>query len=111
MVEKLGPYLDSLRKLQDRGLERLLPGHGEEMDDPEAVIDWYLAHRLQRHNEILEAIEAGASTIEEIVEKVYFDVDRSLHPLAGRSVSAHLELLSEEGRIALESGRAAALPK
>lgn len=111
MVEKLGLYLDSLRKLKGRGIERLLPGHGEEMDDPDAVIDWYLAHRLQRHHEILEAIEMGASTIDEIVETVYAEVDRSLHPLAARSVSAHLELLSDEGRIALEAGRIAALPK
>lgn len=111
MVEKLGSYLDSLHKLKGRGIERMLPGHGDEMDDPDAVIDWYLAHRLQRHAEILEAIETGASTIEEVVEIVYADVDRSLHPLAARSVSAHLELLSDEGRIAWESGRIAALPK
>ncbi len=110
MVEKLGPYLDSLRKLRGSGVERLLPGHGEEMDDPEAMIDWYLAHRLQRHSEILSAIVTGASTVEEIVERVYEDVDSSLHGLAARSVSAHVELLIEEGRIALEGGQIAALP-
>lgn len=75
------------------------------MDDADAIIDWYYAHRMQRHREILEAVEAGAGTIDQIVEQVYAEVDRSLHPLAARSVSAHLELLSEEGRIALEGGR------
>ena len=110
MVDKLGPYLDSLRKLKGKGIERLYPGHGEEMDDADAVIDWYVAHRMQRHREILGAVEAGAGTIEQIVERVYADVDRSLHALAARSVAAHLELLSEEGRIALEGGRFAALP-
>ena len=102
MVERMGPYLDSLHKLKGLGLERLLPGHGEEMEDPEAVIDWYVAHRLQRHEQIFEAVASGATTVEEIVENVYADVDVSLHPLAAQSVNAHLELLSAEGRIAFD---------
>lgn len=111
MVEDMGRYLDSLRRLQGLGLERLLPGHGEEMDDPEVVIDWYLAHRLQRHSEVWAAIRDGASTTEEVVSVVYSEVDPSLHPLAARSVGAHLRLLSEEGRIAFEGGRAVALSR
>jgi glyoxylase-like metal-dependent hydrolase (beta-lactamase superfamily II) len=110
MVEDLGPYLASLRKLKGTGLERLHPGHGEDMDDPDAVIDWYLAHRLQRHQQILEAISNGAGTIDEIVEMVYAEVDSSLHPLAARSVRAHLRLLTDEDRIALRDDRVVALP-
>lgn len=101
MVEAMGPYLDSLRKLKGTGLKRLLPGHGEEMDNPDGVIDWYLAHRIQRHEQIIHAISEGATNIEEVVEKVYSDVDSSLYPLASRSVEAHLALLKDEGRIAL----------
>lgn len=102
MVETMGPYLDSLRKLRKTGLERMLPGHGDEMDRPDEVIDWYLAHRLQRHQQILESIERGSATTLEIVEDVYSDVDVSLYPLAAMSVQAHLVLLVDEGRIALE---------
>jgi glyoxylase-like metal-dependent hydrolase (beta-lactamase superfamily II) len=101
MVEDMGRYLDSLAKLEGTGLTRLYPGHGEEMDQPDQVIDWYIAHRLQRHEEVFDAVVAGATSTGEIVEVVYADVDRSLHPLAARSVDAHLELLREEGRIAL----------
>lgn len=102
MVERMGPYMASLERLRGTGLQRLLPGHGDEMDQPDQVIDWYLAHRRQRHREIMDAVLAGASTVGEIVEVVYAEVDRSLHPLAAQSVRAHLTLLSEEGRIALE---------
>lgn len=109
MVDEMGPYLASLRKLQGTGLERLYPGHGEEMDDPEAVIEWYLAHRMQRHEEIFQAIAEGATSPSDVVEIVYADVDPSLHPLASRSVEAHVELLTEEGRIALEGDRLIAL--
>jgi glyoxylase-like metal-dependent hydrolase (beta-lactamase superfamily II) len=101
MVEAMGPYLRSLEKLKGTGLERLYPGHGDEIDEPDEVIDWYLAHRRQRHQEVLDSIIAGASTTEEVLEIVYRDVDKSLHPLAERSVKAHLTLLNEEGRIAL----------
>jgi glyoxylase-like metal-dependent hydrolase (beta-lactamase superfamily II) len=101
MVEAMGPYLQSLEKLKGTGLERLYPGHGDEIDKPDEVIDWYLAHRLQRHQEVLDSIIAGATTAEEVLEIVYRDVDKRLHPLAERSVKAHLTLLNDEGRIAL----------
>lgn len=107
MVEEMGPYLDSLRKIQCLDLRRMHPGHGEEIDDPEAVIDWYLAHRMQRHQEILEAVRAGCETVDEVVEQVYAEVDPSLHPLAARSVAAHARLLVEEGRIAWGGDRLA----
>lgn len=105
MVEDLGSYLKSLEKLSGTGLERLYPGHGDEMSEPDEVIDWYVAHRHQRHEEIFTAIASGASSVDEIVEVVYADVDSSLHPLATRSVEAHITLLSDQERIALESDR------
>ncbi len=110
MVEKMGPYLKSLERLRGRGLERLHPGHGEEMDSPDNVIDWYLEHRRQRHEEIYRAISAGNDRVSDVVEVVYADVDRSLHPLAATSVEAHVTLLKDEGRIALEGDRLIALP-
>jgi glyoxylase-like metal-dependent hydrolase (beta-lactamase superfamily II) len=110
MVEKLGSYLASLEKLRETGIERLLPGHGDEMDKPDEVIDWYIAHRMQRHEQILTAIAGGAHVVEDIVAVVYADVDPSLHPLAARSVGAHLTLLTDQGRIAWEGDQVVALP-
>lgn len=110
MVERMGPYLKSLRRLKGIGLERLMPGHGDEMEDPDSVVDWYIAHRLQRHEQIYNAIKEGVSSVDEIVEVVYADVDRSLHPLAARSVIAHVTLLTEQGRIALEGDRLIVTP-
>ena len=105
MVETMGPYLASLEKLRGTGLHRLCPGHGEEMDSPDEVIDWYLAHRRQRHTEIIGSIGDGAETVGQIVERVYAEVDVALYPLAAQSVEAHLGLLAEEGEIAFEGGR------
>jgi glyoxylase-like metal-dependent hydrolase (beta-lactamase superfamily II) len=99
MVEDMGSYLRSLERLQGLDLDRLYPGHGPEVEQPQEVISWYIAHRLQREQEVLEAIAGGAVDVDSIVESVYRNVDRSLHPLAARSVVAHLRKLEEEGRI------------
>ncbi|HEY6627995.1 MAG TPA: MBL fold metallo-hydrolase [Acidimicrobiia bacterium] len=104
MVETMGPYLASLEKIRHTGLRRLHPGHGDDMDDPDNVIDWYLAHRLQRHEQIFEAIKAGADNPQAIVETVYSDVGAPLQALALRSVQAHLTLLTDQGRMAFEHG-------
>jgi glyoxylase-like metal-dependent hydrolase (beta-lactamase superfamily II) len=110
MVEDLGRYLSSLRRVRGVGVDRMYPGHGEEIDNPAQVLDWYLAHRLQRHQEIHEAVADGAQSVGDVLEVVYADVDRSLHPLAARSVAAHLMLLEEEGRITFKEGRAIPMP-
>ena len=99
MVEDMGSYLRSLERLQLLDLDRLYPGHGPVIEQPQEVISWYIAHRLQREQEILEAIAGGAIGVDGIVDVVYRDVDRSLHPLAARSVAAHLRKLEEEGRL------------
>ena len=101
MVERMAPYLASLERLRGLDLDRMYPGHGDEIGEPAPVIDWYLAHRRQRHEEIRKAIMAGAKNVDDIVETVYAQVDSNLYPLAAHSVRAHLGLLLAEGRIAL----------
>lgn len=103
MVEDMGPYLASLERLRGTGLRQLLPGHGDPMDEPEAVISWYLAHRMERERQIIDSVQRGSATIGEIVEDVYRDVETALHPLAARSVIAHLRKL-EQDAVALRDG-------
>lgn len=99
MVEALGPYLRSLERLRPMGFTRMYPGHGPEIDQPTEVISWYLEHRRQREREIMAAVQAGAATVGSVVEVVYREVDSSLHPLAARSVIAHLRKLADDGRV------------
>lgn len=99
MVEDMGDYLNSLRKLQSTGLEALYPGHGPVIDAPEAVIADYVAHRLEREDQILTALAAGAGSLGAIVSNVYRDVDSALHPAAAVSVAAHLAKLRSDGLV------------
>lgn len=99
MVEEMGAYLTSLQKVRDLDPHVLYPGHGEVMVDPGSVIDWYVAHRMERERQVLDAVSAGAATVEEVVAVVYQEVDPALHILAAVSVSAHLGKLADDGKV------------
>ncbi len=99
VVEDMSDYLASLRKLQKLQLTRLYPGHGLVMDDPAGIVTGYIEHRLEREQEVFSAVKSGASTIMEIVQAVYQDVDPALHPLAALSVRAHLAKLTHDGAV------------
>ena len=58
---RLREYLDGLRRLRALDLEVLCPGHGDEVTDPDAKLDQYLAHRAERERKLLAALEAGLS--------------------------------------------------
>lgn len=99
VVEDMAAYMTSLERLASTGLTRIHPGHGPTIDDPDAVIGDYLAHRRSREQAILDAVEGGADSITRVVEAVYRDVDPALHAVAAVSVAAHLRKLANEGRI------------
>ncbi|WP_432944234.1 MBL fold metallo-hydrolase [Kribbella sp. CA-253562] len=95
----LGPYLESLDRLRafansPAGVDRLLPGHGPVIDDPTGVLTYYLDHRRERLNQVREAVAAGHTTPQAVVEHVYADVDPTLWPAAERSVRAQLDYLA-----------------
>ncbi|MEM8814884.1 MAG: MBL fold metallo-hydrolase [Pseudomonadota bacterium] len=106
----MADYIASLEKLKRLNCAALLPGHGERIDDPRRVIDWIVEHRLAREATVLAALTANPdSTGRELVAKVYTDVPAELHPLAERSLLAHLEKLGEEARASCAAGRWSAL--
>ncbi len=95
---RLGPYLDSLRRLRDLaehvGGSRVLPGHGPVLDDAYAACVAYLSHREARLDQVRAALAAGDRTPLDVVRRVYADVDPVLWPAAELSVKAQLEYLS-----------------
>ena len=97
---QLGAYLSSLHRLRDLAeaaeVTRVWPGHGPVLDDALSVIEYYIAHRAERLEQVREALAAGARTAREVVERVYADVDRRLWPAAELSVRAQLEYLESQ---------------
>jgi glyoxylase-like metal-dependent hydrolase (beta-lactamase superfamily II) len=98
---RLREYLDGLRRLRALDLERIHPGHGDEVNDPNAKLDEYLAHRLERERKLLAALEAGARTEDEMLDAAWSDAPAAVRGFAAITLRAHLEKLREEGRLPL----------
>jgi glyoxylase-like metal-dependent hydrolase (beta-lactamase superfamily II) len=109
-------YLASLERLRKiKRLARILPGHGEEIDDPAARLDEYVKHRRMRERQILKALASGPTRIPALVDTLYTDTPQG-HPgglpeglveMARRQVHAHLIKLKAEGKVSGRSFSAA----
>jgi glyoxylase-like metal-dependent hydrolase (beta-lactamase superfamily II) len=96
----MAAYLASLERLKTirPRLKAIAPGHGHLIEDPMAVVDEYIEHRLAREKQVLDVLRRrGTTTVAQIVEDVYTDVAPELHPVAQKSVWAHLRKLADDG--------------
>ncbi|MBO0841549.1 MAG: MBL fold metallo-hydrolase [Nocardioides sp.] len=100
---QLGAYLDSLDRLHalasEHGVGAVWPGHGPVIDNALGALEYYIAHRRER----LEQVEAAVASLatapadadpRAVVEIVYADVDRVLWGAAELSVRAQLAYLA-----------------
>lgn len=95
----LAGYLEGLRRLADRDLAVLCPGHGPPVDDPQGKLQEYIAHRLDRERRLLSALDGGARTVEELLDGAWADVPQGMRPAAAVTLAAHLDKLAGEGRL------------
>ena len=96
----MAAYFASLEKLKTirPRLRAIAPGHGHLIEDPMATIDEYIEHRRAREKQVLDVLRSrGTATVAQIVEDIYTDVAPELHPVARRSVWAHLRKLADDG--------------
>ena len=97
-------YLQSLDRLLSLELASLAPGHGRLIEAPYEEVCRLIAHRLKREEKVLDAFESkNPATLDELLPIVYSDTALRLHPVARRSLHAHLVKLQREGRV-VESG-------
>ena len=95
----MADYMASLEKLIARDDAIYHPTHGEPVTEPQRFVKHLLAHRRQRENQVIRAIGEGLVTVPQMVAAMYAQVDKRLHPAAGRSVLAHLIDLQRRGRV------------
>jgi len=97
----MAAYLSSLRALLDLDLRFFAPGHGFLVGNPHGAVRALVAHRLRREAKVVVSLQAAAAGVDLtwLVERVYDDVPPALHPLARRSLLAHLLKLEAEGRV------------
>ncbi len=95
----MAAYLRSLERLVGMGVSRLLPGHGPAIEDGPATLRRYVAHRLAREAQILEAVRDGVGTLDALVVRLYPDILPRNRRAGIGTILAHLEKLIAEGRV------------
>jgi glyoxylase-like metal-dependent hydrolase (beta-lactamase superfamily II) len=95
----LGEYLAGLRRLRALALTVICPGHGDEVWDPDAKLDDYVAHRLERERRLVAALAAGVRGEDALLDAAWADAPAHLRPAAAMTLRAHLEKLRAEGRL------------
>jgi glyoxylase-like metal-dependent hydrolase (beta-lactamase superfamily II) len=101
----MADYLDSLERLLGLDLAALAPGHGHVIEKPHDEVRHLIAHRLKREKKVIDAFQHGnPATLDELLPFVYDDVPQRLHPVARRSLHAHLIKLAREGRAVESAG-------
>ncbi len=92
-------YFDSLEKVRARDFTTLWPTHGPPVRDVRPFVQAFIDHRRAREAQIIAQMEAGRTSIKDMVSVIYADVDKRLHPAACHSVLAHMIRLVELGRV------------
>jgi len=97
-------YIASLESLLDLELAWLAPGHGFLMAEPRRAMEKIIAHRLAREAKVIAALrDLGPAGCDTLLVRVYADVPERLHPMAMRSLTAHLLKLRDDGAASLDA--------
>jgi glyoxylase-like metal-dependent hydrolase (beta-lactamase superfamily II) len=105
-------YQTTLHRLRDEygDAAAIYGGHGPERREVRDVLDFYIAHREQREQQIVDVLQRGAATLPAIVHIVYREIDERLWPAAARQVLAYMLALEAEGVVASQRLERAATP-
>jgi glyoxylase-like metal-dependent hydrolase (beta-lactamase superfamily II) len=95
----LSAYLESLRRLRTFQLDVICPGHGPYVWDPQAKLDEYMEHRMDRERRLLAALDSGLRNRDDLLDSAWSETPAELRPAAALTLAAHLEKLAEEGRL------------
>lgn len=93
----MAEYLRQLRRLADLDPARVLPAHGPQLSPGRDALLALVAHREQREQRVLAALDARPRSAEAIARDAYAELPPMFFALALRSTLAHLEKLEREG--------------
>ncbi|MEL6594481.1 MAG: MBL fold metallo-hydrolase [Pseudomonadota bacterium] len=92
----LTQFIASCERLKTHPARVFYAGHGDPITDPQARLDWLIAHRKSREAQIIEALRLGPATAATLAKIIYTDVDPRLLAAAERNVLAHLIDLTQK---------------
>ncbi len=100
-IPTLPQYLQSLRRVLLLNCEVAYPGHGGPVANPSARARELITHHEQRKEEVAGSIRRTAKPVAAICQEMYQSLDDFNLILACSEVIGHLDLLTEEKRLAV----------
>ena len=94
----MGTYMNSLELLESVSAAAIYPSHGPASPNGKPVLQYFIKHRQEREQQLLNALGTAPRSQSQLVQEVYDDVDASIWPLAEHSLRAGLIKLIEEGK-------------
>jgi ribonuclease/clavin/mitogillin len=98
---EMGTYIGNLARLRDLQPERIVPSHGEVINDAIEHLQKYIDHRLRREAKVLASLKRSPRDLSTITAHAYVELNPVFHVLAAHSCRAHLIKLVDEGRAVL----------
>lgn len=98
--DALPTYLETLRRLAQDDLGRILPGHGPPFDGHQEVIRRALRHAEIRQQRIVDTLDPDPQTAYEVARALFRRLPSDQLFLAVSEVLGHLNALRQAGRVA-----------
>jgi glyoxylase-like metal-dependent hydrolase (beta-lactamase superfamily II) len=93
----MGDYLASMRKVIALPYGNYLPGHGGPVANGPSYARALLSHRELRNRQIVDAVKAGATSVSQLVGRIYPTISPMLKTAAAWTLKAHIEYLDQQG--------------
>jgi glyoxylase-like metal-dependent hydrolase (beta-lactamase superfamily II) len=95
----LPPMLASVEAIAALRPARILPGHGEIVDDPARLIDRFRGHHQRRAGQVRDALASGATCAHDIARALFPRLDGVRVAQAMTEVIGHLDVLEAAGSL------------
>ena len=92
-------YIEQLQRLRDMEPHLMFPSHGPVISLPEKTLTYYIKHRKERHQRVLDAVDSGLTTVPEISVHAYANTPDAHPGLAQDQTLAHLLSHERSGRV------------
>ena len=92
-------YMASLELLLERDDALYWPTHGPAITAPKPHVEAFIAHRVEREEQIKTCLAGGVGRIRDMVPSMYADLPEFMYPAAARSVFAAMAYLVQRGEV------------
>jgi len=95
----LPPFIDSVTRLRELPIRRILPGHGEPVEDPGRLFARFEEHHARRARRVRAALLEGPASTYEVAKRMFPRIPPRRLGQAITELLGHLDLLEREGAV------------